>query len=52
VVYSSKRPSQATFKELSDSDMLLVKSKDWEYEQEWRMLQFLHQPDKTIRGFK
>jgi hypothetical protein len=48
VLYSVERPQRKALKDVTATDILLVKSKDWEYEQEWRMLRFLYQPDKTI----
>lgn len=48
VVYSSKRPERESLAKVTTVDMLLTKSKDWEYEQEWRVLRFLYQPNKTI----
>lgn len=48
VVYSAKRPQRESLAKVTTVDMLSTKSKDWEYEQEWRVLRFLHQPNKTI----
>lgn len=48
VVYSSKRPQRESLAKVTSVNMFLTKSKDWEYEQEWRVLRFLYQPDKTI----
>jgi hypothetical protein len=48
VIYPAERPNRTSFKDITATDMLLVKSKEWEYEQEWRMLRFLYKPDKTI----
>jgi hypothetical protein len=46
VVYSSERPNRESIDDLTPNDMLLVKSKDWEYEQEWRILRLLCDADK------
>jgi hypothetical protein len=48
VIYAATRPHRRAVKDITAADILLTKSKDWEYEQEWRMLQFLHKADKKI----
>ena len=32
------RPSRITFEEITNDELLLTKSKEWEYEREWRVL--------------
>jgi hypothetical protein len=41
VRYSIDRPNQACIADLTAEETFLTKSKDWEYEQEWRMLRRL-----------
>lgn len=38
VSYSKERPNQASFTDLSLAEIFFLKSKDWAYEKEWRML--------------
>lgn len=45
VKYSVDRPAQALMTGMDVLDMLLTKSKDWEYEQEWRLLRDLQEAD-------
>lgn len=47
VIYSSKRPSK-TMMDINSTDMFLLKSDDWEYEQEWRMCSVLRDADTVI----
>ena len=46
--YSVDRPHRVSLMDISDEDMFLVKGKDWEYEQEWRMLRPLKDSDVKI----
>lgn len=48
VVYSSERPNFESVIDMDGTDAFLVKSKDWEYEQEWRILRPLKDADQTI----
>lgn len=48
VHYSVDRPQRASLMDVSDEDMFLIKGKDWEYEQEWRMLRPLKDSDVKI----
>lgn len=41
VTYAAERPSKITFEEITNDELLLTKSKEWEYEQEWRILDSL-----------
>ena len=45
VVYAADRPSRITFEEITNDELLLTKSKEWEYEQEWRILDSLFSAD-------
>ncbi len=45
VAYSADRPSRITFEEITNDELLLTKSKEWEYEQEWRVLDSLFSAD-------
>jgi len=45
VIYASERPSRITFEEITNDELLLTKSKEWEYEQEWRILDSLFSAD-------
>ena len=45
VLYTDERPSKPTFEELSNDELLLTKSKEWEYEQEWRIIDSLFSAD-------
>jgi hypothetical protein len=45
VTYSDVRPSHPTFEEITNDELLLTKSKEWEYEQEWRILDSLYSAD-------
>lgn len=38
VEYSDVRPSHQFMSEITPKEMFLIKSKEWEYEQEWRMI--------------
>lgn len=50
VQYSEDRP-KIQLTSLEDmADILLAKSKEWEYEQEWRMLKPLREADETIQN--
>lgn len=49
VEYSNERPQHDSILDLTSTSVLLVKSKEWEYEQEWRMLQLLENSNETIR---
>lgn len=48
VEYRDERPDFAELIEMSATDMFLVKGKEWEYEQEWRMLRPLKDSGKKI----
>jgi hypothetical protein len=41
VVYSEDRPNRDSMLDMSPSDIFLLKSEKWRYEEEWRMLQRL-----------
>ena len=41
----SERRSKTTFEEISNDELLLTKSKEWEYEAEWRILDSLYSAD-------
>lgn len=45
VRYAVERPSKITFEEITNDELLLTKSKEWEYEQEWRILDSLFSAD-------
>lgn len=47
VEYSRDRPSHLSVLDLTSSMVLQSKSKEWQYEQEWRMLQPLEDADKV-----
>ncbi|WP_394192600.1 DUF2971 domain-containing protein [Pseudoalteromonas atlantica] len=47
VSYSKMRPSKLV-SQLSGVELFLIKSKAWEYEQEWRMCAVLEDSEKTI----
>jgi hypothetical protein len=49
VKYQMKRPSQVTFEAISNDELLLTKSKEWEYEGEWRILDSLYSADGEMR---
>lgn len=49
VEYRDQRP-QAPLTGLTDVDVFLVKSSQWEYEQEWRILRALQEADKVIHA--
>lgn len=41
LTYSIERPRQISMTQLTNQEFFLTKSKEWEYEQEWRMLRLL-----------
>lgn len=45
VTYTTERPKKTTFEEISNDELLLTKSKEWEYEGEWRILDSLYSAD-------
>src|SRR5260370_21726204 len=45
VRYAVERPSRSTFEESTNDELLLTKSIEWEYEQEWRILDSLYSAD-------
>jgi hypothetical protein len=45
VKYSAERDYRGSFLDLSDEDVLLLKSNDWKYEREWRMFRLLAEAD-------
>jgi hypothetical protein len=45
VEYSDMRPSHRTLTEMTVQEIFLLKSKEWEYEQEWRMVVNLGEPE-------
>ncbi len=49
VKYQVKRPSQVTFEAISNDELLLTKSIEWEYEGEWRILDSLYSADGEMR---
>lgn len=49
VVYVKERPSVTALVDMAPTDLFLTKSKDWEYEEEWRMLRALKDADE-IKG--
>jgi len=49
VVYTLERPTRPTMIELTSTDLFLTKGKDWEYEQEWRVLRLMEEAD-TVFG--
>lgn len=49
VIYSEDRP-QLTLCQVKEFDEFSVKSRDWSYEQEWRMTLPLQDADKTIKA--
>jgi Protein of unknown function (DUF2971) len=48
VQYSLERPYRKNSDALSFSDLYLVKSKEWEYEQEWRMVKLLREANREL----
>ena len=48
VVYADRSEAPRTFSRLSGPDVLLTKSRNWEYEAEWRMLVPLEDASKVI----
>jgi len=38
VTYAAQRPTRPTFEELTNEELLHTKSKQWEYEREWRII--------------
>ena len=46
VRYRDKRPI-TTYSSMTETQIFLTKSTDWIYEQEWRYLKFLDNPDRT-----
>ena len=47
VEYFDERPNHSSILDLTPSSVLLAKSKEWEYEQEWRMFRLLEEADET-----
>ena len=45
VLYKDERPSKPTFEELTNDEILLIKSKEWKYEREWRIIDSLFSAD-------
>jgi hypothetical protein len=48
VEYSDIRPTNHSLMEMTPEDIFLIKSKEWEYEQEWRMLANLEDGNDII----
>ena len=48
VDYSDRRPSPKHLAAVSRTEMYFTKSREWEYEQEWRVFRVLEQPDHVI----
>jgi hypothetical protein len=48
VEYSDIRPTNRSLMEMTPKDIFLIKSKEWEYEQEWRMLAHLEDSNDLI----
>jgi len=45
VNYAVERPGEVTFEEITNDELLLTKSIEWKYEQEWRILDSLYSAD-------
>ena len=45
VNYTTQRPTTATWEEITNEELLLTKSKEWEYEGEWRIIDSLYSAD-------
>src|SRR5207248_7596010 len=48
VRYSAERPNHSNASKMPIEDWLFLKSKDWDYELEWRMIKFLEADDKLM----
>ena len=50
VNYSDERPNVATFTDLTPDNIFFIKSIDWAYEKEWRILRHLHTEESNNVG--
>lgn len=48
VIYTSTRPNRDTTAQMKPADVWYTKSREWEYEQEWRITRPLDRPDRYI----